>query len=414
MVFGLIATNTPSLTSLIDSSGIKITRQSLHEHFNQEAVVFLQQILTHIQQLCISNKRIDVYLLKHFKRVLIYDSSWWKVHKKLSRIFPGFGGVTSEALCKLQLGYDYLRGHIESFAITKGTKNDASYSDELVERTGKKDLILVDLGYFSTGFFSKINDKGAYFISKLKTGVKILEPITGKEINLVKALKKTLCTEFESNIILYSEKSGDRIKCRLIGARVPKEVAEKRRRKHKKTAKSKGSTPKKDSLFLCGWTLMITNVSEKILPTEKVFDLYMIRWQIELVFKQFKSTLQIDKVTSKDKNRLLCEIYGRLIAAIVITTIHGFLNSKMLKEKGVEVSLEKFFKRFQERVFMLMGVLLISLKKTIFFLYKEIKKCLGNCIKLKQRSRLTSLERVNYANKVGFSKLNLCKLTLLT
>lgn len=413
MVFGLISTKTPSLASIIDSTEIKITRQSLHEHFTREAITFLQKVLVYIQQSWMSHE-MNIDILKHFKRVLICDSSWWKVHEKLAHIFPGFGGVTSEALCKLQLCYDFLKGQIESFEIVKGTQSDTYYSDKLLKKIGKKDLILLDLGFFSTAFFSRINNLGAYFVSRLKTEFTILDIVTEKEINLVKALKKIKHKMFESDIILYSKKNKHKVKCRLICEKVPAWVAEQRRRKRRAISRRKGSIVRKNTLFLYGWTLMITNVSEDVLPAEKVFDLYKIRWHIELVFKQLKSTLNVDKVTVQNKHRLLCEIYARLIAAVIITKLYGQLNCNILREKKLEISLEKFFKRFQERVFMLMSLLLKSLDKAVHFLYREIKKCLKNCIKLKQCSRLTSLERLNCSYGKTFVSMDLLNLVLLT
>ena len=86
--------------------------------------------------------------------------------------------------------------------------------------------------------------------------------------------------------------------------------------------------------------------------------LYKIRWQIELIFKQFKSTLQFYKNNTGNENRLLCEIYGRLIAVTIITKLDGTVNSKIWNNQKMELSLEKFFKRMQERAFTLMTKIL--------------------------------------------------------
>lgn len=413
LVFGLISTKTPSLASIIDSAEIKVTRQSLHEHFSQRAVSFLQKVLIHIQQLCISEK-IDSELLRHFSKVLVCDSSWWKVHDKLCLLFPGFKGIAGKTLCKLQLCYDFLKGQIESFAITKGTENDASYSSKLLKRINKRDLILVDLGFFSCKFFSKINQIGAYFVSRLRTEFTILDVVHQKEINLVKILRKIKCTRFEAQVILYSKKNKHKVQCRLICEKVPTQVAEQRRRKRREISRRKGNNVKKNTLFLYGWTLMITNVPQEILPAEKVLDLYKVRWHIELVIKQLKSTLNIDRVTTKNKYRLLCEIYATLIAAMVITKIHGSLNFNMIVKKKQEISLEKFFKRIQERVFMLLHSLLRSVERATCFLFKEIKTCLKNCIKLKQHTKLTTLERLNSLCGSTFKRIDLLNLVPLT
>jgi hypothetical protein len=45
--------------------------------------------------------------------------------------------------------------------------------------------------------------------------------------------------------------------------------------------------------------------------------LYRLRWQIELVFKQFKSVLRLDWVVGEKVQRLLCEVWARLTAAVL-------------------------------------------------------------------------------------------------
>lgn len=42
---------------------------------------------------------------------------------------------------------------------------------------------------------------------------------------------------------------------------------------------------------------MVTNVPREWLPPEMVRHLYMLRWQIELLFKQLKSVLAIHEVS---------------------------------------------------------------------------------------------------------------------
>jgi len=46
-----------------------------------------------------------------------------------------------------------------------------------------------------------------------------------------------------------------------------------------------------------------------------LFVLYRIRWRIELVFKTWKSILAIHKIRSAKSERVMCEVYGKLILA---------------------------------------------------------------------------------------------------
>ncbi len=59
--------------------------------------------------------------------------------------------------------------------------------------------------------------------------------------------------------------------------------------------------------------LFITNVSADILSPDQVYNLYRVRWQIELVFKTWKGVLKIDKVRKMKANRFKCYLYGKLL-----------------------------------------------------------------------------------------------------
>ncbi|MCP5007930.1 MAG: transposase, partial [Planctomycetes bacterium] len=148
-----------------------------------------------------------------------------------------------------------------------------------------------------------------------------------------------------------------RVSCRLICLRVGEEVTNKRRMKLKKEATKKGRVPGAQSLELAGWTMMITNVPEKWIPSEMLWRIYSIRWQIELLFKQFKSILQVHHSNTGNVYRLKCEIYGKLIMATIISRIHGAINAKLWNADKRELSMDKFYKRMQERAFHLFELL---------------------------------------------------------
>ena len=83
----------------------------------------------------------------------------------------------------------------------------------------------------------------------------------------------------------------ERVAARLIASRVPEAIVNERRRKARKNAKKKGDTPSQAHLTLLAWNLFITNVPPTIWKTETVLKVYPLRWQIELIFKSWKSYL---------------------------------------------------------------------------------------------------------------------------
>jgi len=81
------------------------------------------------------------------------------------------------------------------------------------------------------------------------------------------------------------------IAARLIAVRMPEAVVNTRRSIARKNAKNKGDTPSQAHLSLLAWNLFIPNVPATIWPTATVPKVYPIRWQRELIFKSWKSSL---------------------------------------------------------------------------------------------------------------------------
>jgi hypothetical protein len=107
----------------------------------------------------------------------------------------------------------------------------------------------------------------------------------------------------------------ERVETRLITCKLSQEVASRRRAKLKKNAQKKGRTPSAESLALCDWNLYVTNVEKEKLSIKECLILY--RWQIELLFKLWKSHCQLVNSTSENSYRILCEIYTKLLIILV-------------------------------------------------------------------------------------------------
>ena len=104
---------------------------------------------------------------------------------------------------------------------------------------------------------------------------------------------------------------------RLLAKRVSTQVANKRKRQLKKQAKRKGRIPSFNRLVLADWDIYITNIAPKELTVKQAFVIAKVRWQIELIFKLFKSLGRIDESRSEKPYRILCEVYAKLIAMII-------------------------------------------------------------------------------------------------
>ena len=91
---------------------------------------------------------------------------------------------------------------------------------------------------------------------------------------------------------------------RVIVHRLTNDQTETRLKNQAVREKKKGIVMKEKSKRLMGMNVYITNTAEEEVPTEYVHPLYSLRWQIEILFKTWKSFFEIDECKTIKKERL--------------------------------------------------------------------------------------------------------------
>lgn len=400
MIFTPLATIAPSLESMVTYLDHQISRVALHYRFSREASQFLwtclEWIIAQSQQL---HLLLQTGLLDPFARVLIHDSSSWDLPPALHTAFAGSGGSASPANGKLHLSYELKRGLLKLWPLRAGKDPDQAFGAELLDAVQPKDLVLVDLGFFSLRFLAGVAQKSAYFLSRFLIGTALWSAETLKPIVLPQVLKKATGDAYQHLVVIGTD---TQLACRLIALRVPELIVQRRRRQLKKTAQKKGRTPSRLHLDLCAWTLLVTNAPDALLPAPKIRTFYRLRWQVELVFKQFKSVLRLHHCHTRNPYRLLGEVYGKLIAAVLVHSLHGCVNAELWNSQRQQLSFDKFWKRFQERALKFFEGSLRCLKQFIRGFLRELPKLLKACLKCRQPSRPTSLERLEIIENLNF------------
>jgi len=174
-------------------------------------------------------------------------------------------------------------------------------------------LYLADLGYFSLERLRQIDQQDAFFLLRLKAQTAVFDA-NGRRWDDVTALLAK-----EGDVIDLPVTLGvtQRLPVRLLAVRVPQEVADQRRRKLRAAAREKGQAVSERRLALAGWTILITNASPEELSVAEAVVVARARWQIELLFKLWKSHGRIDESRSAKPWRVLCDVYAKLLAMVV-------------------------------------------------------------------------------------------------
>jgi hypothetical protein len=114
------------------------------------------------------------------------------------------------------------------------------------------------------------------------------------------------------------EITAQRLACRIIAFRVPPSVAEERRKRVREAAKArKNSQLKPQTLALCDWTILVTNLPFDRFTPDDICCLQRLRWQIELLFKLWKNGLSLDEWRSQNPHQILSEVYAKLLLALI-------------------------------------------------------------------------------------------------
>ena len=297
----------------------QITPQGLDNWFCQEGVACLQQLLEQGMGTLFQSEPAALPLLERFEEVSIEDCTSLRLPPELAKLFPGCGGNdtagSGTASMKAFVRMDLKKGGLTALTISPARKSDAVAGQEAAALP-KGSLRLKDLGFFDTQLMAKDRDRGVHFISRLPAGTWMRE--AGNEADF-EEISVWLKRQPEGPIDRAVEiGKGQPFACRLLAVRCPEEVRQKRLRKLEQKASKDGRRPVSErQRELCGWLLFITDLSSDQLSMEEAWVLYRARWQIELLFKLWKSQGKLDASAGKRGDRVLCEIFAKLLALMM-------------------------------------------------------------------------------------------------
>jgi len=169
------------------------------------------------------------------------------------------------------------------------------------------------LGYFSQDQFKTDSQQGIFWLSRYKMGTGLLDE-EGQPIDLLNWLGQQKEAQFERCVQIGRT---HHLACRLLVVHLPQEAADKRRRKLRESARKKQTPLSEETLALAEWTLIITNIPPTLLSIPEALVLLRVRWQIELLFKRWKSLFKVDEWASANVWRILTELYAKLLTAVI-------------------------------------------------------------------------------------------------
>lgn len=182
------------------------------------------------------------------------------------------------------------------------------------------DIWLGDRNYAKGEGLHHVVRVGADFVVRTSWNSLSLRTAQGRPFDLAKRLKrlgKALRAEWRA---VAHTPDGKTVAVRLLVRRKPPEAIEREIKRITEKAKRRGrtrrsGTPDPRSLVGAQFTILATSLDE---PAGQIFDLYALRWQIEIAFKRLKSLLHIDRLPAKDPDLARTWLLAHIIAALLI------------------------------------------------------------------------------------------------
>ena len=198
---------------------------------------------------------------------------------------------------------------------------------------GKDDLVIADAGYGTAQNYIYAQKQQADVILRITPRNFCLYNADGNKISIIKQLQEAEKNHEEIiDIFGFCKHETEKVFVRVIAQKLPKEEAEKVKKRKKRTALRKQNQITEDTLFCAGWVVVITSLGIEYCG-EEILYLYRSRWQVELLFKRFKQNFSVTTIKAGSTNYAETEVLLWLITW-VISERQSFLAECFLAEKN--------------------------------------------------------------------------------
>lgn len=324
LTFGWLQNPKATLNELAQTAtslGTPMSPQGVDQRFGPRAAAFLERMLHEAVLRVISTDPVAIPLLQRFSGVCLLDSTILTLPAVFASAWPGYCREGAEAGIKAQVRLNLLDGNLTGPFLSPANCNDQKGAIHKVALPPGT-LRLADLGFFSLESLKQMSQQGVYWLTRVQVETRLIDA-ANRVWSLAEFLKAQSGDRIDVPMFLGRT---HRLPCRVLAMRVPASVAAKRRRRLLRRDRDRGSSHRHrphgrkvhpDRWALAEWNFYVTNIPNEMLRVEEAWVLARCRWQIELLFKLWKSEGHIDESRSKAPWRILCEIYAKLLGMVV-------------------------------------------------------------------------------------------------
>src|SRR5260370_208435 len=291
------------------------SKQALHRRCGKGLVNFLELLLATVLG-NFMRRDCPTELCQRFGRVLLQDSTALALHPSLAKHFRACGNQhqTKLASIKIQAIFELCSQRWVHFELGSLTDNDQKASALILSHLQPGDLVIRDLGYAVLRVWRQIAQRGAYFLSRSRSDFALFDPQSQQPLDLLDLLQNH--SQLSIELLVGAQ---ERLPVRLVALRLPAQLAAQRRRRARANAPlDRALHLTKRYLKVLDWTILLTNVTPSQLSAQQLLEAYSCRWQIEVLFKTWKSHFQLGRLPSCNPLWVQIQLLVKLLAIALL------------------------------------------------------------------------------------------------
>ena len=255
-------------------------------------------------------------LFSEFERIVIQDGSSFAIKDALREVFPGRFKTVKPAAVELHVTMDLLCDAPTTVVLTPDTNGEHAYLPESTMLTHC--FLLGDRGYPNLEYLHDVHNHDGYFLMRAKSNMNprvvnayredgsCIDRFCDRKLKELTRIPKKRPVDLDVEWIL----NGQSVRFRMVVTW------------NKQTKE---------------FQYLITNLARERYSVEKVCLAYKLRWQVELLFKEWKSYANLHAFDTEDPDIVEGLIWSTIIAAMM----KRFLAHATQLIVGVETSTRK-------------------------------------------------------------------------
>jgi hypothetical protein len=240
-------------------------------------------------------------VFSEFRHIVIQDGSSFAIHDALREVFPGRFKVVKPAAVELHTTMDLLCDAPTTVVLTPDTTSEQAFLPE--PPTLRDSVLLADRGYVDLHYLEQVVHQGGFFIIRAKAGMnpQVIEAFRedGKRLRSLRnkplqTIHAKLPKRQRVELVVRWQVDGRPLCLRLIVSWNPRTQS---------------------------FCYLLTNLAPQRYPLETICRAYKWRWQVELLFKEWKSYANLHAFDTEK----VAIVEGLIWAAIAAAALKRFL-----------------------------------------------------------------------------------------